>query len=87
MTMPAVATQAMERRSFSALDQGSAELRSSDVKGKNPFQDKRVRQALYQAIDIEAIRRDVMRGLALPASVLIPPAVAGYAEEFGQRRD
>ena len=29
----------------------------SNVKGKNPFKDKRVRQAFYQAIDIEAIKR------------------------------
>ena len=30
------------------------ELLYSDVKGKNPFKDKRVRQAVYHAIDIEA---------------------------------
>jgi hypothetical protein len=34
-------------------DQSRTELRSSDVKGKNPFKDKRVRRAIYQAIDIE----------------------------------
>ena len=53
------------------FDQGRAELRSSDVKGKNPFKDKRVRQAFYQAIDIEAIRDHVMHGLALPAGMLV----------------
>jgi peptide/nickel transport system substrate-binding protein len=67
------------------LDQGRAELRSSDIKGKNPFKDKRVRQAIYQAIDIEAIRKDVMRGLALPAGMLVAPGAIGYAPELDQR--
>jgi peptide/nickel transport system substrate-binding protein len=34
--------------------------------GKNPLKDLRVRQAFYMAIDIDAIRRQVMRGQALP---------------------
>jgi len=33
----------------------------SNVKGKNPLKDRRVRQAFYQAIDIEAIRSRIMR--------------------------
>ena len=43
---------------FIGMDQQRDELLYSSVKGKNPFKDKRVRQALYQAIDIEAIRND-----------------------------
>jgi peptide/nickel transport system substrate-binding protein len=39
------------------MDQKRDELLFSNVKGKNPFKDKRVRQAFYQAIDIEASRR------------------------------
>jgi peptide/nickel transport system substrate-binding protein len=31
---------------YFGLDQGSAELRSSNIKGRNPFKDKRVRQAM-----------------------------------------
>ncbi len=31
---------------FFGLDQGSAELRSSNIKGRNPFKDKRVREAM-----------------------------------------
>ena len=46
------------------MDQSRDELQYSNVKGKNPFKDKRVRQALYQAIDIEAIQRAMMRGLS-----------------------
>jgi peptide/nickel transport system substrate-binding protein len=67
------------------LDQDIDQLRSSNVKGKNPFKDKRVRQAIYQAIDIEAIRRDVMRGLAVPAGMLVAPGAIGYASELDQR--
>ena len=39
---------------YFGLDQGSAELRSSNVKGRNPFKDKRVRQAMACAIDHRA---------------------------------
>jgi peptide/nickel transport system substrate-binding protein len=39
-----------------------------DVKGKNPFKDVRVRRAMYQAIDVEALKRSVMRAFrGLPA--------------------
>jgi peptide/nickel transport system substrate-binding protein len=41
------------RTIFLGMDQKRDELLYSNVKGKNPFKDKRVRQALYQAIDIE----------------------------------
>ena len=43
------------RTIFFGMDQGSAELNSSNIKGKNPFADKRVRLAMYHALDMEAI--------------------------------
>jgi peptide/nickel transport system substrate-binding protein len=67
------------------LDLSRAELRSSNLKGRNPFKDKRVRQAIYQAIDIEAIRKDIMRGLAIPAGMLVSPGPIGYGPELDQR--
>jgi peptide/nickel transport system substrate-binding protein len=67
------------------LDQGREELRSSDINNRNPFKDKRVRQAIYQAIDIEAIRDDIMRGLAIPAGMLVSPGAIGYAPELDKR--
>jgi peptide/nickel transport system substrate-binding protein len=70
---------------YLALDQGSAELRSSDIKGKNPFKDKRVRQALYQSINIDTLVHDVMGGLATPATMLIPPDITGYYPEIAKR--
>src|SRR5205807_2861031 len=57
---------------FIGMDQNRDELLYSSVKGKNPFKDKRVRQALYQAIDIEAIHKTTMRGLSKPTGALLP---------------
>jgi peptide/nickel transport system substrate-binding protein len=55
------------------------------VKGRNPFADVRVRRAVYEAIDEEAIRREVMRGLAVPTGLLIPPGANGWSEELDRR--
>jgi peptide/nickel transport system substrate-binding protein len=57
---------------FLVMDQARDELKYSDVKGKNPLKDLRVRKALYHAIDIEAIRSQVMRGLSVPTGAMIP---------------
>ncbi len=70
---------------FFGFDQWRDESPYTNVKGKNPFKDKRVRQAMYQAIDIEAIRRATMRGLANPTGSMIAPQVQGYFEEFAKR--
>lgn len=60
---------------FIGMDQARDELLYSSVKGKNPFKDKRVRQALYQAIDIEAIHKSTMRGLAQPSGAMLPSPI------------
>ena len=66
------------RTIFFAPDVGSPELKYSNVKGKNPFADKRVRQALSMAIDRAAIQRGIMRGLSIPANLLVAPGVNGH---------
>ena len=73
------------RTIFLGLDQGSPELRSSDIKGRNPFTDRRVRQAVYQAIDEETIKDKVMSGLAIPAGMIIQPGIIGYGVELDTR--
>lgn len=73
------------RAIFIVLDHASAELRHSDIKAANPFRDRRVRQALYQAIDIEQIRDEVMNGLSLPAGMIIELGINGYSPELDQR--
>ncbi|HWE17037.1 MAG TPA: ABC transporter substrate-binding protein [Hyphomicrobiaceae bacterium] len=70
------------RTIFFGLDVASPELKTSNVKGKNPFADKRVRQAINMAIDREAIKRAVMRGQAVPAGIIAPPFVNGYPKEL-----
>ncbi len=70
------------RTIYLAPDIGSAELKYSNVKGKNPFADKRVRQALSMAIDREAIKRNIMRGLSIPAGLMVAPGVNGNAADI-----
>ncbi len=72
------------RTIYLALDLNSTELKYSDVKGKNPFKDKRVREALSVAIDRELIKRNTMRGLSLPASIMVAPGVNGHSNELDQ---
>lgn len=66
------------RTIFLGMDQQRSELLYSSVRGRNPFKDVRVRRAFYQAIDIESIRKDVMRGAATPAAWLVGPGVSGF---------
>jgi len=60
---------------FLSLDQASPELKYSNVKGRNPFQDRRVRLAMAQAIDIETLRSRVLRGSVLPTGILVARGV------------
>ncbi|MFM7531472.1 MAG: ABC transporter substrate-binding protein [Rubrivivax sp.] len=66
------------RTIFIAVDMGSAEAKGTNVTGRNPFADKRVRQALSLAIDRQAIQRSTMRGLSVPGALLVAPGVNGH---------
>jgi peptide/nickel transport system substrate-binding protein len=66
------------RTIFFGMDQWRDELQYSSVKGKNPFKDRRVREAFQLAIDVNAIKTQVMRGLAYPTGVMFAPQVDGY---------
>lgn len=65
---------------FFGFDQQRDELLYSNVKGRNPFKDVRVRQAVYHAIDIEAIRARTMRGAALPSGGITPSILGSFPE-------
>jgi peptide/nickel transport system substrate-binding protein len=65
------------RTIFFGMDQFRDELPGSNIKGKNPLKDVKVRKALYQAIDINSIQRVTMRGLSQPTGALVAPQVAG----------
>ncbi len=80
-----VVQTAQDRTIFLGVDQASDELRTSNIKGANPFKDRRVRQAFYQAIDIEAIRDKVMRGYAVPAGIVTGPVSHGYTKALDER--
>jgi peptide/nickel transport system substrate-binding protein len=73
---------AENRTIFIGMDQHSNELKYSDVKGKNPFKDVRVRRALNMAVDREAIKRVTMRGLSIPASIMVAPSVHGWSADL-----
>jgi peptide/nickel transport system substrate-binding protein len=66
------------RTLYLGLDQARPELLKSDVTGRNPFKDRRVRLAFYQAIDIGAIHDKVMLGQSHPTGLLYGPGINGY---------
>jgi len=70
------------RTIFLNMDSFRDELLYSSVKGKNPFKDARVRKAVYQAIDMEAIHTKVMRGMSVNSALLISPLLYARAGEF-----
>jgi peptide/nickel transport system substrate-binding protein len=74
-----------QRTIYLGFDQDRAELQESSVKGKNPFKDRRVRQAFYHAIDMEAIRTRVMRGQANVSALMMGPGVNGFSEAQNRR--
>jgi peptide/nickel transport system substrate-binding protein len=74
-----------ELRTVFFLFNWDAALVDSDVKGKNPFLDKRVREALYRAIDIDAIHKRVMRDLSRNTGSIISPAIPGYEPSLDPR--
>jgi peptide/nickel transport system substrate-binding protein len=73
------------RTIFLGMDQRREELQFSNVKGKNPFKDVRVRRAFYQAIDIETIRARVMRGAATPTALMVAPGIKGFTPDLNKR--
>jgi peptide/nickel transport system substrate-binding protein len=73
------------RTIFLGMDQFRDELPGSNIKGKNPLKDQRVRKALYQAIDIATINKVTMRGLGQPTGALVAPQVNGWTKEVDKR--
>jgi peptide/nickel transport system substrate-binding protein len=76
-------TAGAENRSiFFGLDVASKDLKGDNVDGKNPFADKRVRQAMNMAINRAAIQKVVMRGESVPTGIIMPPFVNGWTKEL-----
>jgi peptide/nickel transport system substrate-binding protein len=72
--------QAETRTIYLGFDQMRPELLKSDVRGRNPFQDIRVRRAVNHAIDRNAIVRTVMRGQARATGLMIGPGINGHSD-------
>jgi peptide/nickel transport system substrate-binding protein len=77
-----ITTGPENRTIFFGMDVGSADLKTDNVEGKNPFADKKVRQAMNMAINRQAIQRVVMRGQSVPTGVIMPPFVNGWTPEL-----
>jgi peptide/nickel transport system substrate-binding protein len=63
---------------FIGMDQFRDELINSNIKGKNPFKDVRVRRALYHAVDIETMKNKLMSGQSFPTGGMTPSPKAAY---------
>jgi peptide/nickel transport system substrate-binding protein len=70
---------------YLGFDQARSELQFSDLKGRNPFKDLRVRRAIYQAIDIDTIIAKVLRGQAVSTGSFVSSLVDGYVRELDKR--
>jgi peptide/nickel transport system substrate-binding protein len=76
---------AENRTIFLGMDQFRDELVGSNIKGKNPLKDVRVRKALYQAIDSATLNKAIMRGISQPTGTLVSPQVNGWTKKVDVR--
>jgi peptide/nickel transport system substrate-binding protein len=80
----AVITGPELRTIFLGMDQVRDELLYSNIKGKNPFKDVRVREAFYKAVDVDLIKNRVMRGLSTPSALMIAPQLFSLSKDFAR---
>ena len=73
------------RTIYLGFDQARPELLESNIKGKNPFKDLRVRKAFYQAIDENAIKTKTMRGFAIPTALMVGNGINGFDPALNTR--
>ena len=79
-------TTAVENRViFFGFDQARDELLYSNVKGRNPLKDVRVREAFFRAVDVEMLKSKVMRGQSAPTACMTMAAVGCHAAELETR--
>lgn len=60
---------------FLGLDQHRNELLYSNIKGRNPLKDQRVRLAIAHAIDTESVQKVITRNQAVPTGCMLPSAL------------
>lgn len=84
-----VLTTPETRTMYFGMDVARDELLDSDIRGRNPFKDLRVRQAMRIAIDADAIVNNVMRGFGVVNYIMAGPGIEGFepAINVGPERD
>ena len=65
---------------FNYVDDKPPGVETAD--GKNPFRDKRVREAISKAIDRDAIVARIMGGVAMAAGEMLPPTMFGANKDM-----
>jgi peptide/nickel transport system substrate-binding protein len=75
-------TSPENRLIFLGFDQYRDQLLYSDAKGKNPFKDRRVREAFFRAIDVETLRSRIMHGQSVPTACMTTAAIGCLAGEL-----
>jgi peptide/nickel transport system substrate-binding protein len=70
---------------FFGFDQLRDELLYSNVKGRNPFKDMRVREAFYRAVDAEMLKSTIMRGQSAPTGCMTTARIGCLAPELETR--
>jgi peptide/nickel transport system substrate-binding protein len=70
---------------YLTFDQTRDQLVHGDVKDRNPFKDRRVRQAVYQAIQMDLVVAKVLRGQATPTGGFLSPRVDGVPADLDKR--
>jgi peptide/nickel transport system substrate-binding protein len=70
---------------YFTFDQSRDELLNGDVKDRNPFKDRRVRQAVYHAINVNLILDKVLRGQAVPTGTFLSTRVDGSPPDLDRR--
>jgi peptide/nickel transport system substrate-binding protein len=68
---------------YLSFDLARDRLLFSSVTDRNPFKDRRVREAVALAIDTGALQKKVMRGLSIPTGTLVPSGATGYSAKAG----
>ncbi|MBT3358360.1 MAG: ABC transporter substrate-binding protein [Rhodospirillales bacterium] len=84
----AAGAKALEAPSLRTIYLGfnlKGDLNDSDVKGKNPFQDVRVRKAFYQSVNMDLIQKKIMRGKSRNAALMVAPEIPGFVEADNKR--
>jgi peptide/nickel transport system substrate-binding protein len=69
---------------YLGFDYSHASLQHGDAGGGNPFRDRRVRQAVREAIDVGALQSKVMRNMSSSGRAIYTPTVDGWDARFAK---